>query len=193
MTKREVELVVLCEDQRHLRTVRRFLIKLGFEDRKIRPLPASAGKGSAEQYVRETYLTELQALRRQLRMGRHAALVVVTDCDNLGVVDRRRQLDAVAQRNAAEPVAFLLPKWSIETWILDLMGEAVDETEPKKSMLRNGSYSTSQIVEAAWQRWLAHRQGDCQDSLPSLRAAASELERLPGVEPPATPPPTRVG
>jgi hypothetical protein len=190
MAKREVSLVLLCEDTRHASCVRRFLVKVGYADRKIRAVPLTQGRGSAEQAVRESFAHELAACRRRRSMGHQAALVVVTDGDNQGVAGRLQQLGAVAPRVPADPVAILVPTWSIETWILHLRGESVDESQSYKQ--RCGRYDVGAVVDAAYQRWLRTRQSEPTECVPSLAAAAEELARLPGIAPPAALPPALV-
>lgn len=179
MPDRRAELVLLCEDQRHEICVRRFLVKLGFEPRRIRVVPAPAGRGSAEQHVRLHYADEVAVLRRKRSQGRTGGLVVVVDGDTRGVAGRKRQLSRALAREPGEEIAILVPTWSIETWILDLLGEPVSEDQSCKHLVHDIDYK--EVVNTAWQRWLQHRQGQDAECVPSLRDAAEELAHLPGV------------
>lgn|GEM_PF-4392171 len=87
MSRRQVQIVLLCEDTQHEAFVRRFLECRGWRH-KPRVLKSSTGAG--EQFVREHFPTELQAIRH-----RHVdrALIVVIDGDNRGPAGRIAQLE----------------------------------------------------------------------------------------------------
>src|SRR5580700_3018151 len=149
---------VLCEDLQAGVFVRRALLATGAGSRdiRIRPYPDSrfnrAGGGPrrvdgymvyacGSQHVRENYPGELAEVRRQRRRGRDVALVVEIDVDNTTpggrtVQDRHRELDdacaraepPVPVRTPDDPVAWLVPRRAIETWIhFFLVGPPVDE------------------------------------------------------------------
>lgn len=72
-----VRIVLLCEDSQTESFVRRFLKHRNFKARDINTLPLPDGRRSGEQWVRERFPAELQAIR-----GRQGAyLIVVTDAD----------------------------------------------------------------------------------------------------------------
>ena len=127
---RQVQLVLLCEDNQHEAFVRRFLAEMGWDNRSMRVVKAPGGRGSGEQYVRERFPVELEAQR-----SRHVnqALVVMMDGDNQGVGARLNQLDEACQganirrRTRDERVAVFIPTWNIETWLAYLDGAQVDE------------------------------------------------------------------
>jgi len=126
MSRRQDQIVLLCEDTQHEAFVRRFLERRGWRH-KPRVLKSSTGAG--EQFVREHFPTELRAIRH-----RHVdrAQIVVIDGDNRGPAGRIAQLDAACQardikpRQQHERVAFVVPTWNIETWLAYLDGETVD-------------------------------------------------------------------
>ena len=132
MAQRSVQYVLVCEDQQHEAFGRRFLkeMRLVTNPRKIRVERPSLGRGSAERFVRETYVAELEAGRRS-HVSR--TLILVTDGDNVGVRGRLQQLDAacgragVQVRTDEDGVAVFVPTWNIETWLTYLDGEDVDE------------------------------------------------------------------
>ena len=80
---RQVQLVLLCEDQQHEVFVRRFLAAAGWSTRRLRIQMAPPGKGSAEQFVREQFPKELQAYRSN-RIRLSLGLIVIRDGDNSG-------------------------------------------------------------------------------------------------------------
>ena len=128
---RSVRLVLLCEDAQHEAFVCRFFKKVGWNTRDLRVEKASSGRGSAEQYVRERFPTELQALRS--KGGERAYLIVMLDGDDRGVTDRGASLASACRKRGIYPpsetdhVLVSIPTWNIETWLSYLGGETVDE------------------------------------------------------------------
>ena len=125
-----VRIVLLCEDTATDTFVRRFLRRRQFKARDIRTLPIPHGSQSGEQWVREKYPSELQAIRSR----QNAFLIVVIDADTHTTQTRRSQLDdecnaeQVPARKPADPVIIIVPRRNIETWFAYLDGESVDET-----------------------------------------------------------------
>jgi hypothetical protein len=124
------QVIVLVEDDHQEMLVYRYLKKRGLRTR-IESSPS--GKGSAESWVRKSFAKEVSAYRiRQAKAS--TALIVVIDADTHTVLDRLNQLDQ-ALRDAgkqridagAEQIARLVPKRNVETWILCLTGQEVDE------------------------------------------------------------------
>jgi len=112
--------VVLVEDVAQQNLIRRFLERCGSTVVRWCPLAKSVG-GSGTKYVADQFPEELRWAK-----GRTAAtlLVVMTDADNLSTAQRRAQLGNVA---ADDPVAILIPKRHVETWLGALNNQAVDE------------------------------------------------------------------
>lgn len=152
--------MLICEDRQHEVFVLRFLGRQNIDVGDVRVEMCSTGSG--EQFVREQYPIELQALRR-----RHArtSLVVVLDGDRVGVEGRKRSLaDAcrsakIADRALDGTVTILVPTWNIETWLAYLAGASVDESA--------GDYPR------------LDRESDCQDHVATLSemCAAAELRQ----------------
>jgi hypothetical protein len=123
---------VLAEDERHVRFVHRYLRRLGYTNHEIRIEPLPSGRGCGEQWVRERYAQAVKAFRSRAARAR-SALVVAIDADTEPVSRRlqqfRESLRLVQQpdRDDAEAIAHLIPKRSIETWLLCLTGKDVDE------------------------------------------------------------------
>ena len=121
----------MCEDQQSQVFIVRALRHHGVQRWEIKtaPLPSDATGGAGEQFVRERYLDQVRAVRDQNRRG-PVSLVVHIDADpKLTVAERHaelaEQLRAAHEkpRQPAEPIAELVPKRNIETWI-----HALDET-----------------------------------------------------------------
>jgi hypothetical protein len=132
------QVIVLVEDQRHQMLIRRYLLGKGLSFHQLRFSPPHLWEGSGEQRVRQSYPGEVKALRKRQAKAQ-TALIVVIDADTGTVEDRLRQLaDALAAQQVsaidpnAEPIARLVPKRNIETWILCLNQEPVDEESDYK-------------------------------------------------------------
>lgn len=179
--KRDVQIVLLCEDTQHETFARRFLEERGWSTRRLRVEKAPGGRGSAEQFVRARFPSELTAYRQR----RHAvtqALIVILDGDNRGEQQRRAQLDEACRseqvevRQPDERVLVLVPTWNIETWLAYLDGQVVDEAESNYPRLRRPRECQSRVETLA---------AMCQDrrlrepAPPSLEAACTEYARLP--------------
>ena len=129
---RSVRIVLLCEDRQHETFATRFLREAGWERRSFRVERAPTGRGSAEQYVRERFPAELQAVRA--KRGEQAYLFVMVDGDAQGAAGRMASLAASCEErritppNDADQLLVCVPTWNIETWLAYLGGETVDET-----------------------------------------------------------------
>ena len=129
---RQVQIVLLCEDQQHEVFLRRFLSSVGWETRGMRVVKAPGGQGSAEQFVRQQFPGELRAQRSR---PVSQALVAMIDGDTHGVEGRLEQLNEACRasgvdvRGQGERVAVFSPTWRIETWFAYLSGATVDETK----------------------------------------------------------------
>jgi hypothetical protein len=176
--------VVLCEDKLTERFVRRLLDSLGFDTRRrIRFETAPAGSGSGEAWVRQRYPHEVRLLRSK-RHQRDLCLLAIRDGDRFGIDVRKRELDEqlvteqLAPRQPEERISTPVPTWSIETWLLALLGDdAVYEGAPTKAELvkLHGERADEAIAVAvrAWSEGAAEAS-----SLPSLRDGIVELARL---------------
>ena len=174
--RRRVQYVLVCEDEQHEAFARRFLkrMKVVKDPHQLRVERPSWG--SADRFVRETYVKELVAHRRA-----HAArgLVVLIDGDRLGVGGRLRELDdacaraGVPARTPQDLVAIFVPTWNIETWLEYLEGRDVDEglkDYPKLTRARQCNAQVARLAEMCARRSLRPPAPD------SLRAACSEYD-----------------
>lgn len=170
---------VLAEDSRHQQFARFYLKRRGIHDIRFLPLPS--GRGSGEQFVRKNYAKEVQDHR--LRAARaKKSFVVLIDADNNSVAQRHKHLAdelamaALDARTDIERIAHLIPKRHIETWILCLNGEAVDE----ETSYRARTIDPTEVASAAetlftWSR----RNADIPlHRIPSLASAIPEVQRL---------------
>jgi hypothetical protein len=150
------------------------------------------GKGSGAQWVVNHY--EAQILAHLIRRARlpnernsEKWLIVVIDADNDTVQDRlnefRRRIseskDERVRRCRAENenVAQLVPKWSVETWILNLNGEIVDEDVRYKPQSRAWDDLTKSAASEL-NSWVRSGEDPPVRCAPSLRHGIAELRQL---------------
>jgi hypothetical protein len=133
-----------------------------------------SGRGSGEQWVRKRYATAVNAFRQRSTRAT-TWLIVAIDADT-GTVDRRlRQLSDATPRAEDEAIAHLIPKRHIETWILCLCGEEVDEETDYHGREVDGQIKTAASSLFDWSRPNAAPPASC---IPSLRVAIPEVQRL---------------
>lgn len=174
------QVIVLCEDKAHEMFVTRFL-KTGWrvKPRDIRVRSYPSGRGSGKKFVMDTVAQEVEALRRR---AASTILLVIQDADEDSVDQAKSKLDArlETRRQSDEPIAYIIPKWHIQTWIAYLHGEDVDETDKTTYESRYRKLSESKDVHGPIDR-LADR---CKRNLPlesppdSLVASCEEFSRV---------------
>lgn len=175
--------IVVVEDGRHKQFINRYLTARGLENHAIRIELSPSGQGSAESWVRNRFVKEVKACRMRQAKAQ-TALIVVIDADTATVQHRLRQLDqalqdAGEQRVASDrdQIARLVAKRNIETWILCLNEQAVDEETDYKRMARDWSALIPPAAEvlSRWTRVNAELPQRCVDS---LRKGITELNLL---------------
>ncbi len=179
MSKRRVQIVILCEDRQQEVFARSFLKKRGFRGLFTANI-CPAGSQSGEQYVRTHYPGEVKDYRAN--KGRVSiGLVVLIDADTGTLEARLNQLASALdeheeeKRQSNEAIAIFVPKRNIETWIHYLQGETVNEED---------AYSKFEKNEAACKTYVENLADRCyaqdlpEDAPRSLQAACRELQRL---------------
>lgn len=130
------QITVLCEDKQHGSFIRRFLKK---RRRRIQRTLSTSNIGAGDQYVRDNYPEQLDAIRK-----RNGILVLMIDGDNYSIAERLKQLDdactqkGVSLRKSSDKVAIFVPKRNIETWLAYLDGEPVNETDSYPRLRKEG-------------------------------------------------------
>lgn len=158
-----IRVTVVVEDQRLERFCREVLIKLGFNSREIRVEKSPAGRGSGKQWVDNAMAKEVKILRSKNYQS--LAVVVGSDVDELSLDARVDQLGSalksagLSDRSVDEKVVYWLPKWSIETWLLYLAGDTVDENVQHKN--RVGEPDFRRIAETFIERKPPPRVRQC--------------------------------
>ena len=100
--KRQVQLILLCEDRQQEAFLRRFFTSMGWNGRQLRVRSSPLAKGSAEQFVREEFPKEIETYRRNRnRVG--CELVAMLDGDAHGVDARLTALDEACNRESVPP------------------------------------------------------------------------------------------
>ena len=176
------QIIILCEDKAHAMFARRFLKSWGVSPRKYTVLDYPNGKGSGKKFVKETLPREVKALR-----SRHPStiLLVVQDADELSVDQVKSDLDAmlVPPRRKDEQIAYIIPKWHIETWIAYLHGDNVNEAEKEVYKTKYGKVSERKAVHPFIDRLTTQ----CKEKVPlesppnSLILACDEFDRIRSV------------
>ncbi len=165
--------MVLAEDKRHQNFVTRYLKRRRYEGQiRLENLPS--GRGCGEQLVRENYARAVGAYRARSSKSK-TALIVVIDADTGDVSRRVRQLRealGTGTRKDGESIVHFIPKRNIETWILHLNGEQVNEEADHRGR------DVDDLIPAAagtFHTWTLQPPAGC---LPSLSAAIQETHRL---------------
>jgi hypothetical protein len=140
---------VLAEDERQRQFLYRFMASAGFNLRQTSFELSPSGQGSAEQWVRQNYarLTRKCRARNARHSRQSTGMLVMLDADNRSVQERLGELDAEllsenfpGYDSANDSIARLVPKWSIETWILYLSSDGkfkppLSEDKPYKNSM----------------------------------------------------------
>lgn len=177
------EIIVVLEDRRHQRFVRKVLSGLGFTHRNFRIRMAPPGKGDAVSAVQKKYASDVGLYRkRQKKVRPNSAVLAVIDEDGKTSEIRLRQMDDALRsenldpRNVDESIAIWVPKRHIETWLLHLCGQEVNEEEKTKDKHRQFD------EKAAASEFVRILRGEQRvislPLLPSIASAIGETRRI---------------
>ena len=195
MTSRDdlPEVTILCEDIDQERFIRQYLICRGLDDRKIKDFGNPKGRDikNNNALILKHYPELIKSYRR--RKYRNIAVVVMIDADEDSLSDKmrslHRQLDEAAgnlnndTRLRDEKVAIFVPARNIETWFYyinnNMEGQECNEITDYKDDNMSAEERIKLAKSAA--NKLAREicpQGVDRITLPSLRYACTELQRL---------------
>jgi hypothetical protein len=186
-----MRVMLLCEDRMHQQFLEGICRERGYRVDRRDVAPRGGGAGSdwvIKRFARK--VRELRAVGRE-QLG----LLVALDGDNEGFARRLERLgeqlreEELAPRAEGEAIAVLVPKWSIETWILFFHeGIEIPESErskdPREKEHRNAlarliardwgrlKHDASRVVIAGW------FSGRDSALLPSLGESRREARRL---------------
>jgi hypothetical protein len=173
---------VLVEDEHHHVLIRRYLIECGFNEHEVRIERSPAGRGSAESWVLKNFAAQTKTYRRRQARA-ESALIVMIDADNRSVQDRWNQLDQALKDNGEptvsrdERIARLVPRRNVETWILCLNGQDVNETADYSGERRNWNTLIPPAAQTLCQ-WSRPNAGPPNLCVDSLQAGVQELKPL---------------
>ncbi|NQU24213.1 MAG: hypothetical protein HQ567_23270 [Candidatus Nealsonbacteria bacterium] len=175
-----VRVTVLVEDRALERLAREVLYRLGFARREVYVEGYPVGRGSAKQWVEKQYPGKVRTYRSKASF-QQIAMLVGTDADEQTVKHHFDCLDSalkdakLTQCGDDERIVIWVPKWNVETWMLHLCGEDVDEMENYKNKLKNPDFAA--IAKCFVDRF--HTSGSGSSGLlPSLQVALKETARL---------------
>ena len=192
MTSRDdlPEVTILCEDIDQERFIRQYLICRGLEEHKIKDYGNPKGRAveNNNALIVEHYPDIIKSHRR--RKHRNLAVVVMIDADEDSVSDKMRSLHKKLDEAAGnlnkdtrlpnEKVAIFVPARNIETWFYYIMeGQECNEITKYKDDNMSAEERIKLAKSAA--KKLATEicpQGVDRITLPSLRYACTELQRL---------------
>ena len=173
-------IIILAEDQRQETFIRRYLRRMNYTHRQIRSVPLPAGRQSGEQWVRKNYAIEVSTYRQRSSRA-ETALVVAIDADTHDCNRRSQQLAASLDELAApartpqERICHLIPKRHVETWILCLAGNTVNEETDYRHHPVDQQIPSSALRFFELSRPNAQIPSEC---VASLRTAIPEIRRI---------------
>ena len=195
MTSRDdlPEVTILCEDIDQERFIRQYLICRGLDDRKIKDF--GNPKGRVIENNNASIVKYYPALMKSYRTRkyRNIAVVVMIDADEDSLDDRMRSLnialDEIAGNLNRDPrlrddkVAIFVPARNIETWFYYINNNMEGQECNENTDYKNDKMSAEERIELAESaaKRLAREicpQGVDRITLPSLRYACTELQRL---------------
>jgi hypothetical protein len=186
MSDRVSQTILLCEDDEHERLIKAYLKRCGlrFQSPNVKSLVACREQqGGNDAWVLNRFPKELHACRqRQKRKGK-TLLIVLIDADKYSVDDRRRQLleraksAGLEQFAENEPVALLIPKRHIETWIRALLSETVTEEQDCKTWHVPTREEIRQAAQTLYE-WSRPKATPGPSCVQSLRAALPEWRKI---------------
>jgi len=183
MSRRCVQLVILCEDIQHRAFAKGLFEARGF--RNIRFLPIPEGKGAATQYVFKHYPERVKAYRILANRNQSShALAIFIDADNETVEKRLKELDDTLQEKGLEKqqnnekIATFIPKKNIETWLMSLMEQVVnEETNYKNDYKKNYRIRDCIPYVRNFANKICPANSLPNNAPPSLHRACDELKR----------------
>lgn len=179
----------MVEDQRQRQLIYRFLSNAGHNLRQLTIEVSPSGQGSAERWVRENFARQTGKCRaRNARAV--TGMFVMLDADTKTVQERLAALDNALISSGQppinqnqDPIARLIPKRNVETWILylGLKGGAsrpLDEEKDHKPSRTPEEWST--LIPLAAETlfaWTGRPAALPENLLDSLRHGIREIPR----------------
>lgn len=175
------QLILVVEDNRHQQLIYRYVLKTGLSRHAIRIQKSPSASGSASTWVRIQFVKEVRVYRSRYPQTK---LIIVIDADAHTVRQRLSQLDQALHEVGDIPVdtdkeriARLVPKRNVETWILCLLGENVDEREDYKRTRHDWGSLIARAAEDLY-RWTRPNTELPTNCIDSLAHGVLELRKL---------------
>ena len=187
------EVTILCEDIDQERFIRQYLICCGLEEHKIKDYGNPKGRviENNNALIVKHYPDLMKSHRR--RKYRNLAVVVMIDADEDSVSDKMRSLHKTLDEAAGnlnkdtrlpnEKVAIFVPARNIETWFYYINNNMEGQECNENTDYKDDNMSAEERIKLAKSaaNKLAREicpQGVDRITLPSLRYACTELQRL---------------
>ena len=182
---RGARVVVLCEDQQSKVFIEEALLARGYDRRAIRSVVAPSGRGAGERFVRSHY-PEWRAFLRSRPATKGLAVHIDADPTHT-VAERHAELAGALKasgqdpRDETEPIAELVPKRNIETWIHALdtsLGTSVlDESDAYPKLAYPSACAAAARAFADHAR--LSTTPSTAEAVPSLLDGLQEFRRIP--------------
>jgi hypothetical protein len=180
---------ILVEDKRQEMFIRRFLLRRGFDKRKMVFSPVPEGRGSGKQWVHANFANQVRVCR-QRNSRASTSMFAMMDADELTVARCLSDLDNELVQSTQkpldkihDPIARLIPKWSVETWILYLSSIGASEPSISEDIPYKGSKTEEQWNElipqasATLDAWSKSSAALPANLIDSLRRGLQEIPR----------------
>jgi hypothetical protein len=138
--------------------------------------------GGNVDLVLHDFPAQVHACRQRHKRAK-TLLIVVVDADEFAVDERRLQLNAhlklagLAELTADDPVALLIPRRHVETWIRSLLGDTVSEDDDCKGRKKLTREEVLQAADTAYQ-WARPKAVINPACVPSLEIALPEWRKI---------------
>jgi len=179
MSDRVSQTILLCEDDPQEQLVRNYLQECGLPTLPPRLIVKNASRaehGGGIKWVLEHFPAELKACRQRHATHAKTQLIVMVDADDFTVADRRLHLVGDPPVSPADPLALLIAKRHVETWIRAALGDIVNEIDRyKKPQLKRADIRGGAKVIHGWAHTNPHPGPTC---VPSLHAALTEWRKI---------------
>lgn len=182
MSNRASQIILLCEDEEQERLAKQYMRQCDLDTERRVVSKVASRSGGNDSWVLNEFSKELDACRKRNTRTK-TLLVVMIDADKFTVEDRSQQLSKRVKSAELEeisnndPLALLIPKRNIETWICALLGETVDEQtdyKKKKKPTRDDFRKAAQMLY----QWTRPKAALGKTCVPSLAAALPEWKKI---------------
>jgi hypothetical protein len=185
VSNRVSQIVLLCEDDEHRRLAVTYMNRCGINTSRVvvERVASRLQQGGNVGWVLDEFPRQMHACRQRHKAKANTLLIVMVDADMLEVAARRHQLNerlALAGYDGLsvnDPVALLIPRRHVETWIRALLGEGVTEEDDCKAKNRPTRDEVRQAADTAYQ-WSRPNANAGPTCVPSLALALPEWRKI---------------